>query len=217
METVSRTVVQNGASIGANATILPGITIGAGAMVGAGSVVTRDVPELAIVMGNPARISGYVDTLMVSDEQYSQKNLESAELAETVSPYLFRLKTASDLRGSLVAGEIDKDIPFAPKRFFLVHDVPSIESRGSHAHKKCHQFLVCVAGQVRAIVDDGSKKFEFSLDSPDLGVYMPPMTWGTQYKYSKDAVLLVLASDAYDASDYIRSYSDFLTLKKSGV
>ena len=80
------------------------------------------------------------------------------------------------------------------------------------AHRECEQVLVCVAGSVRAIVDDGTSRREFLLDSPDVGLYMPPMTWGTQYRYSADAVLVVLASLPYDASDYIRDYDSFLAM-----
>ena len=211
LDSVLRTVVKPGASIGANATILPGVTIGAGAMIGAGSVVTRDVPDFAIVVGNPARISGYANTQQ--GQVQVGKGVETL-IDEKAKKYLVKLKTASDLRGSLVAGEVFSEVPFAPKRFFLVHDVPSIEARGAHAHKECHQFLVCVSGSVQVIVDDGSSKFEFLLDNPEEGLYMPPLTWGTQYRYSQSAVLLVLASHEYDSNDYIRDYEEFCTTIK---
>ncbi|WGD38062.1 WxcM-like domain-containing protein [Lysinibacter sp. HNR] len=208
------TIVRKGASIGANATILPGITIGAGAMVGAGSVVTRDVPPGAIVVGNPARIKGYVNTpSIVSDRDAEEAPTSSTNLLDPSKADDVRfgkLTRAIDLRGSLVAGEVGKHIPFQPQRFFAVHDVPSEEVRGAHAHRKCEQFLVCLSGSVHAIVDDGKKREEYVLDSPDLGLYMPAMTWGTQYKYSPNATLLVLASLPYDNDDYIRNYDDFL-------
>jgi acetyltransferase-like isoleucine patch superfamily enzyme/dTDP-4-dehydrorhamnose 3,5-epimerase-like enzyme len=211
-EVYAQTLVQKGASIGANATILPGVKIGAGAMVGAGSVVTRDVPEYAIVVGNPARITGYANTT----------HLPAAE-AEAATPVehahgvvkgvgLHQLTRAIDLRGSLVAGEMGDTVPFEPKRFFVVYDVPTMEARGAHAHRECEQFLVCLRGSVRAIVDDGTNREEYILDRPDRGLYMPPMIWGTQYRYSSDAVLLVLASHHYDGADYIRDYDEFLKL-----
>ena len=215
MSTVSRTLVRKGASIGANATILPGITIGIGAMVGAGSVVTKDVPDYSIVVGNPARISGYVVTSPGSHDSVENLSLSGSSFSNTDhSPYLVNLKTASDTRGSLVFAEAMDAIPFTPQRIFLVHQVPSIETRGGHAHKECHQFLVCVSGSVHVSVDDGESKFEFMLDKPNLAIYMPPQTWGTQYKYSADAVLLVAASHPYDPEDYIRTYSDFIALKE---
>ena len=204
------TRVNKGASIGANSTILPGVTVGAGAMVGSGSVVTRDVPELAIVVGNPAKISAYFETVEASDPIVPEVGQGVVVGKTKLSSGFFKnLSTASDDRGSLVAAESLSQIPFDVKRIFLVHSVPSIESRGAHAHKECHQFLICVSGSVHVIVDDGVEKFEFTLDSPSQAVYMPPMTWGTQYRYSTDAVLLVLASHAYDPNDYIRSYSEF--------
>ena len=82
--------------------------------------------------------------------------------------------------------------------------------RGQHAHRKCHQFLVCVRGSCRVIADDGSRRQEFLLDQPAVGVYLPPKTWGVQYDYSPDAALLVFASHAYNASDYVRDYEAFL-------
>jgi hypothetical protein len=88
--------------------------------------------------------------------------------------------------------------------------VPSAELRGEHAHKACHQFLICVAGSCRALLDDGQNRKEVVLDRPDVGLYMPPMIWGTQYQYTRDATLVVFASLPYQADDYIRTYEEFL-------
>jgi hypothetical protein len=109
-------------------------------------------------------------------------------------------------------GEFGRNIPFEIKRYFLVFDVPSSEVRGEHAHRACHQFLVCVHGSCAVVVDDGFRRREFMLNRPNLGIYIPPMTWGVQYKYSSDAVLLVFASDYYFAEDYIRDYNEFIAL-----
>lgn len=203
-----------GASIGANATILPGLTIGPRAMVGAGAVVTRSVPPYAIVLGNPARIVGYVDDGTRSDAttrtppSFPHQRGTIATAVRGVS--LHRLHHVADLRGDLSVGEFDKDIPFTPRRYFLVFDVPSTETRGEHAHRTCAQFLICVKGSCAVVADDGQKRQEFSLDRPDIGIHLPAMTWGIQYKYSADAVLLVFASEYYDADDYIREYARFL-------
>ena len=91
-------------------------------------------------------------------------------------------------------------------------DVPSVETRGEHAHKACHQFLVCVRGSVNVVADDGRDRQEYVLDRPEKGLHLPPMVWGIQYKYSPDAVLLVFASHYYDADDYIRDYEEFRRL-----
>lgn len=109
-------------------------------------------------------------------------------------------------------GEFSRDIPFEPKRYFLVFNVPSENTRGEHAHHKCHQFLICVRGSCAVVVDDGKSRCEVLLESPDMGVHLPPLTWGIQYKYSSDAVLLVFASEYYESSDYIRDYSEFSKL-----
>lgn len=217
-ESFSRTIVRKGASIGANSTILPGLTIGMNAMVGAGAVVTKDVPPNAVVMGNPARITGYVSTF--------DRRRREAEPAAKIAPEpgmlhvngvrVCQLPIVADLRGNLSFGEYDRHLPFVPKRYFLVFDVPSKEVRGEHAHKRLEQFLVCVKGSCAVVVDDGRNREEIFLDSPGIGLYIPAMVWATQYKYSSDAVLLVLASDVYDAEDYIRNYDEFLAVKKLG-
>jgi acetyltransferase-like isoleucine patch superfamily enzyme/dTDP-4-dehydrorhamnose 3,5-epimerase-like enzyme len=206
-EKLPTTVVETGASIGANATILPGITIGMRAMVGAGAVVTRSVPPRAVVMGNPARITGYVDTPMHSARQ-REPNVsgEPVVAADVPGVTIHTLKQVSDLRGDLSVGEFSQDIPFVPARYFLVYGVPTSKIRGEHAHKVCHQFMICVRGSLAVIADDGTTSQEFNLDRPNMGLYMPPCIWGVQYKYSPDAVLLVFASHAYDASDYLRKY-----------
>jgi UDP-2-acetamido-3-amino-2,3-dideoxy-glucuronate N-acetyltransferase len=208
-----RTRIMRGASIGANATILPGLTVGISAMVGAGSVVTKSVPDFAIVFGNPARIKGYVNSDRAAEGTGPDLNQGHVQKDFPDGVKIIQLPGAVDLRGSLTVCEIETELPFQPKRFYFVHNVPSIDARGSHAHKECHQILFCISGQVRAIVDDGSIRKEFLLDSPSKGLYMPPMIWGTQYEYSADAVLLVLASHTYDSEDYIRDYSEFLNFR----
>jgi acetyltransferase-like isoleucine patch superfamily enzyme len=207
----ARTLVMRGASIGANATILSNLTIGQNAMVGAGAVVTRSVPPNAVVVGNPARIVGYADTSASARLAGGAEPLDpQAQKSKVKGVELHRLRFVPDLRGSLSAGEFEREIPFVPKRYFLVFDVPTAETRGEHAHIECHQFLVAVKGQVSVVADDGVNREEFLLDRPELGVHLPPMTWGIQYRYSSDAVLLVFASHHYDAADYIRDYDVFL-------
>ena len=125
---------------------------------------------------------------------------------------LHRLARADDLRGSLVSGEVGGHIPFTPLRFFSVTHVPSKDVRGAHAHRACEQFLTCQAGSVSVVVDDGLVREEVLLDDPGVGLYLPPMVWGIQYRYTPDAMLLVLASHPYEPEDYIRDYEDFLAL-----
>jgi UDP-2-acetamido-3-amino-2,3-dideoxy-glucuronate N-acetyltransferase len=213
-EKYPETRICHGASIGANATILPGLTVGRNAMVGAGAVVTRSVPPNAIVVGNPARITGYADSKDATAPLFEITHNDQPETIATAvqGVTLHRLPLAVDLRGSLSVGEVGRHVPFDIQRYFLVFNVPSAETRGAHAHHECHQFLVCVAGKMAVMADDGSTRQEFILDRPNLGIHLPPMTWGVQYKYSADAVLLVVASHHYAAADYIRDYDEFLRL-----
>ncbi|HET8677482.1 MAG TPA: WxcM-like domain-containing protein [Blastocatellia bacterium] len=204
-----KTVVRKGASIGANATVLAGIVVGANSMVGAGAVVTKDVPPHAIVKGNPARITGYVSTGSKGNLE-AARPVQIAEAANIAGARVCRMPLVADLRGCLSFGQYDAHLPFAPQRYFIIFNVPSKEVRGEHAHRRLHQFLICVKGSCSVVIDDGNTRGELVLDSPDLGLYVPPMTWTTQYKYSQDAVLLVLASDAYDPEDYIRNYDEFI-------
>ncbi len=200
------------ASIGANATILPGVSVGQNAMVGAGAVVTNDIPANAVVVGNPARIVGYVDSKspegptlpppVESGEKLRQTNVKGVTL--------HRLKQVTDIRGSLSVGEFPTDLPFAPKRYFIVFDVPSEQVRGEHAHRTCHQFLICLKGACSVMFDDGERRQEVRLDSRTIGIHIPPAVWAVQYKYSADAMLLVLASEPYEAADYLRNYDEFL-------
>lgn len=203
------TTIGDGASIGSGAVILPGIKIGRGAMVGAGAVVTRNVPANAVVVGNPARITGYAGA-EESPRDDSPTTQDGA--SPTGDPLLRPVTVARDLRGSLAAVEFGDDLPFVPRRFFAVLDVPTRDVRGEHAHKACEQFLVALRGSVTCVVDDGRSRRTVVLDRPDVGLYMPAMTWGTQYRYTEDAVLGVFASLPYDSDDYVREYDAFLAL-----
>lgn len=210
-ESFAQTHVGPSASIGAGAVILPGVKIGRRAMIGAGSVVVRDVPANAIVVGNPARIVGYTGSEPTRPAAGAE-GLVPPVLGDDLpgAARLVAVQTATDLRGSLAAIELEDGLPFVPKRFFTVFGVPSREVRGEHAHRACSQVLVCLHGSVHCIVDDGRRRHEVRLESPDTGLFMPPMLWGTQFKYSADAVLGVFASHSYDPDDYIREYEQFL-------
>ena len=211
-ESFLETIVDSGASLGAGATLLPGLKIGRWAMVGSGAVVTRSVPPNAIVVGNPARIVGYVDTYGSHKPPHASENNAIEPALEESPATLHQLPRVADIRGSLSVGEFGRSVPFEVKRYFLVFNVPSVETRGEHAHRECHQFLICVRGSVSIVADDGSYRREYTLDRPELGLHLPPMVWGIQYKYSSDAVLLVFASHYYNADDYIRDYDEFLKL-----
>jgi UDP-2-acetamido-3-amino-2,3-dideoxy-glucuronate N-acetyltransferase len=211
-------VIEEEAEVGANATILSGVTVGVRARVNPGSVVTRSVPPLAIVEGNPAKIIGYVETSDTRNQPVNSHEIASIPIGvrrtRVKGVTLHNFNMVPDLRGSLSVGEFEKEIPFVPKRYFLVFDVPTAETRGEHAHLRCEQFLIAVKGSVSVVVDDGIVRDEILLDRPQMGIYLPSMTWGIQYNYSADAVLLVFASEYYDSEDYIRDYSRFLEIVK---
>ena len=204
------TIIKYGASIGANATILPGITVGANAMIGAGAVITRDVPPNAIVVGNPAKIKGYVDTPVIKVDKGRKEELENTNQLSIEGAALYKMPLVEDLRGALTFGEVGKHLPFEIKRYFIVFDVPSREVRGEHAHKELHEFLVCLRGSCAVSLDDGKNREEIILDDPTVGLHIPPRLWRVHYKYSADAILLALCSSEYDSDDYIRDYDDFL-------
>lgn len=207
----ARTSIGKGASIGANATLLPGVKVGPNAMVGAGAVVTRDVPRNAIVVGNPARITGYVESCdQPAEAEPLSRGTGRLRALRVKGAKLQRMPLITDMRGSLTFGEIGQHLPFDPKRFFLVFDVASREVRGEHAHRELKEFLICVRGSCSIALDDGESRDEVQLDSPTVGVYVPPRIWRVHYKYSADAMLLVLASDIYRPEDYVRDYDDFL-------
>ena len=211
----SKTIVQRGASIGANATILPGVTIGQNAMVGAGAVVTKNVPPNSIVVGNPARIVNYVTANFQSKELVSSSPAGEYELPISGAK-LIQLPEITDLRGSLTFAEFPGLLPFEPSRFFMIYDIPGKDVRGEHAHKELHQFLICVRGQCSVVLDNGSVRHEVRLDRPTLGLHIPPRIWATEYKFTPDAALFVLASDIYKADDYIRNYADYLEFVSQG-
>jgi dTDP-4-dehydrorhamnose 3,5-epimerase-like enzyme len=203
-------VVRRGARIGANATILTGVVVGAEARVEAGAVVTQDVPPDAFLAGNPARITGYASTRAAGPLPTRYRHAD--EPLAVSSARILRMPVISDPRGSLTFGQHDAHLPFTPKRYFVVYDVPTKEVRGEHAHRTLHQVLVCLRGSVAIVVDDGRERDEILLDSPEIGLYVPPMVWATQCRYSPDAMLLVLASDVYDPDDYIRSYDEYIAV-----
>lgn len=211
-ESLPKTILDEQVEIGANATVLEGVHIGFKARIMPAAVVMRSVPPLAIVQGNPAKIIGYVNTPeQVQDQSYHHHIKQVGLYHSTVRGVnLHTLKCVPDLRGSLSVGEFDRDIPFTAKRYFLVFDVPTVETRGEHAHYECHQFLIAVKGSVSVVADDGHHREEFLLAAPNVGLHLPPMTWGIQYNYSADAVLLVFASHYYESKDYIREYSEFI-------
>ncbi len=199
-----RTVVRKNASIGANATILPGLDIGPNAMVGAGAVVTQSVPANAIVFGNPAQIVGYVDAMEPLHTADGSENTGTTQAAVTQTGMegvtLHRVNGPTDTR-------FEDDIPLLPKSYATVSGATGEKTDEQCAHRTAQQFIVCLRGSCTVVVDDGKRRREIVLASPDIGLYVPAMTWSGACKLSDDGLLLVFASD--DLSAPIADYSQF--------
>jgi len=205
-ETIPRTYLRAGASIGANATVLSGVTVGTNSMIGAGAVVTTDVPPNSIVAGNPARISGYV-AVRKKGALLARKPLAGSSRVRGVR--FIKLSGGVDLRGRLVAASVGGEIPFEPRRLMVVADVPSKEVRGERAYRRLEQFIICLRGSCSLLLDDGREREEALLDSPETGVFVPAGVWTSFFRHSSDAMVLVAASRGYEPDDYIRDYGAF--------
>ncbi len=123
---------------------------------------------------------------------------------------LLNFSTLGDNRGSLVALESNKQIPFEIKRTYYIFGTKQDVSRGFHAHKNLSQVLICVSGSCQILLDDGNTKDEIVLNSPNQGLLIKNLIWREMHNFSTDCVLLVLASDYYNESDYIRDYNEFI-------
>lgn len=125
---------------------------------------------------------------------------------------VFLLPKISDPRGNLTFIEGQNHIPFEIKRVFYLYDVPTEESRGAHAHKKLHQFLVCLSGSFDVTIDDGEFQAVVHLNRPWKGLHIPPMIWAAEVNFDPGSVCLVLASEEFTEDDYIREYDEFIKL-----
>ena len=128
---------------------------------------------------------------------------------------LIELPKISDPRGNLTFIESERHLPFDIKRVFYLYDVPTGENRGAHAHRKLHQFLICLSGSFDVALDDGFKKDTIHLNRPWKGLYIPPMIWASEINFDPGSVCLVMTSDYYNESDYIRNYSEFILQAKA--
>lgn len=124
-------------------------------------------------------------------------------------PRIIELPKIQDRRGNLSFIEGGGHIPFDIKRVYWIYDVPGGESRGSHAHRKLHQLIIAMSGSFTVTLDDGKEKHRYFLNHPWMGLYVPPGMWRNLEDFSSGAVCMVLASEHYDESDYIRNYRRF--------
>ena len=124
-------------------------------------------------------------------------------------------KHHSDRKGNLTVVENEITLPFDVKRVYYLYDVPGGESRGSHAHKALEQLIVAASGSFTVTLDDGKNKKCFFLNRPYMGLYIKPGMWRDLDDFSSGAVAMVLASEVYQAEDYIRDYDAFLAFRRS--
>ena len=117
-----------------------------------------------------------------------------------------RLKNRS---GNITPVHNSAEVPFDIKRIFYLYDIPGGESRGEHAHKECHQFLIAASGSFEVLLDDGITQRLVQLNRPYIGLHIPPMIWSSEINFSSGSICLVLASQIYSAIDYIRDYQEF--------
>ena len=126
---------------------------------------------------------------------------------------LIYLNQIGDRNGHISILNNNIELPFAIKRVFYLYDVPGGESRGAHAHKECHQFLVCISGSFEILLDDGNTKRTVLLNMPNFGLHIPPGIWASENNFSSGSICLVFASHDYSEEDYIREYDNFLKWK----
>jgi hypothetical protein len=127
---------------------------------------------------------------------------------------IFELPRIKNRAGNITPVHNNIEIPFAIKRVFYLYDIPGGESRGAHAHKECHQFLIAASGSFEISLNDSRTQRTVQLNRPYLGLHIPPGIWASEINFSSGAICLVFASHTYNENDYIRDYNDFLSTKK---
>lgn len=123
---------------------------------------------------------------------------------------IIEMPRIENMAGNITVIEGDEDFPFEVKRVFYLYDIPGGESRGAHAHKECHQFLVAASGSFEVLLDDGRNKRTVLLNRPYFGLHIPPGIWAAEQGFSSGSICLVLTSHKYDETDYLRNYEEFL-------
>jgi hypothetical protein len=116
--------------------------------------------------------------------------------------------------GNITPVHSSLEVPFNVKRVFYLYDIPGGESRGAHAHKDCHQFLIAASGSFEVLLDDGKTQRVVQLNRPYYGLHVPPMLWASEVNFSSGSICLVLTSHLYNATDYVRDYTEYKSLRQ---
>lgn len=145
-------------------------------------------------------------------EEAQLKNERKTEVDETrpKDKWLLEFPAFTDSRGTLSFLEANHHVPFEIRRIFYLSDVPAGQKRAAHALIKCHQCLIAIAGNFDVVLDDGTTRTTYHLHQRNIGLYVPAMIWRELLNFSKDAVCLVLASEAFDPDDYYEDYANFV-------
>lgn len=130
---------------------------------------------------------------------------------------IIMLPRIQDRSGNITPIHNSIEIPFQIKRIFYLYDVPGGESRGAHAHKECHQFLIAASGSFEVLLNDGKIQRVVQLNRPYLGLHIHPMIWSSEINFSSGAICLALASLEYSEKDYLREYDTFIQAKHDQV
>lgn len=128
---------------------------------------------------------------------------------------LIVLEKIHNRAGNISIIENNQQLPFEIKRIFYLYDIPGGESRGAHAHKECHQFLVAASGAFEVLLDDGKTKRLVQLNRSYQGLHIPPGIWGSEVNFSSGSICMVFASHVYNEQDYLRQYEDFLNFRNN--
>ncbi len=129
-----------------------------------------------------------------------------------MEPIIFDFKVRGDERGSLIAIEEQRDIPFTIRRVYYIFDTQSGVRRGLHAHRQLQQVMICLHGSCQLLLDDGRERITINMQNNSRGIMIDRMIWHEMFDFSPGCILLVLASDYYNEGDYIREYDEFQQL-----
>ena len=131
--------------------------------------------------------------------------------------YPIEVPAITDPRGDLTFIEGGNHVPFEIKRIYYIYNVPVDSLRGGHAHRDLEQVVFALSGSFRMTVDDGRKRQEYYLRNPRKGIYMSRLVWREMDRFSQGAVCMVLASHAFDETDYLRDYDEFLAVVRKTI
>ena len=128
---------------------------------------------------------------------------------------LINLPKIKDPRGNLSFFENSNQIPFVIKRSYWIYDVPGGETRGSHAFKESHEFIIALSGSFDVVLNDGEKEVKYSLNRSYYGLYVPNLLWRRLENFSTNSLALIVSSIPYDEADYVRDFTEFKNIKNS--